>query len=86
MPSREPTIRVQVKLRATLAKFRPASAQGDPFPLELPTGSTVGDLTDELGIPAQFVKLVFIDHTQRPRDGMLADGELLEVFPPIAGG
>ena len=79
-------VTVSVKLTTMLAKYRPASAETNPFPIQLPCGSTVGDLIDRLGIPRPVAKLVFVDHTQLRTEDTLADGVRVEMFPPIAGG
>ena len=87
MCTSDASITVTVKLKATLGQYRPAGVEiNTAFPVELPVGATVGELADRLGIPRRMVKLVFIDHKQRANDAPLADGEHLEVFPPIAGG
>ena len=51
-------VTVSVKLTTMLAKYGPASAATNPFPIELPAGSTVGDLIDRLGIPRPLAKLL----------------------------
>ena len=86
MSTTDDGLTVSVKLTTMLAKYRPASAQTNPFAVELPAGSTVGDLIDRLGIPRPLAKLVFVDHTQRRAEDALADGVHVELFPPIAGG
>ena len=58
----------------------------DPFPVELPGGSTATDLLKHMGIPREAAKLVFVNHSALALDVPLADGVRIEIFPPVAGG
>jgi molybdopterin synthase sulfur carrier subunit len=79
-------ITVHVKLFATLRRYRPGLDLGEAFPVELPEGSTVGDLVQRLGLPGEEVKIVFVNALFRDRAHVLADGDELGIFPPVGGG
>lgn len=79
-------ITVHVKLFATLRRYRPGLGLGEAFPGELPEGATVGDLVQQLGLPAEEVKIVFVNGLFRNLDHVLADGDELGIFPPVGGG
>jgi molybdopterin synthase sulfur carrier subunit len=79
-------ITVHVKLFATLRRFRPELGLGEAFPVELPEGSTVGDLIEHLALPKEEVRLIFVNAHFRELDYILADGDELGVFPPVGGG
>jgi molybdopterin converting factor small subunit len=79
-------ITVRVKLFATLRRYRPGLGLGEAFPVELPAGATVGDLIEQLGLPAGEVKIVFVNALFRDQDHVLADGDELGIFPPVGGG
>jgi len=79
-------ITVHVKLFATLRQYRPGLGLGQAFPVELPAGATVGDLVQQLGLPAEEVKIVFVNGLFRNLDHVLADGDELGIFPPVGGG
>ncbi|MBM4430762.1 MAG: hypothetical protein FJ026_10520, partial [Chloroflexi bacterium] len=53
---------VQVRLYATLRRYRPEVKLGESLPMELPEGSTVGQLIARLGIPTRVVKNIFVNH------------------------
>jgi len=81
-------ITVQAKLFATLRHLAgpPALGIGQPFPVELPEGATIGDLINRLGLPPEQVKIVFVNGLVRTPEHVLADGDELGIFPPVGGG
>lgn len=79
-------MKIQVELYATLSKFLPPGAEGRKATVELPDGSSVGDLLRHLGIPAEMAALLLVNGTHQPPETVLEDGGVLAVFPPLAGG
>jgi molybdopterin converting factor small subunit len=75
-----------VELFATLAAYLPAGANGDSISLELPTGSTVADVLARLRIPSDLDFLRVVNGHDAEPDQVLEDGDLLSLFPPLAGG
>jgi molybdopterin converting factor small subunit len=75
---------VKVKLYAWLAKYRP-DAEGE-FPVELPEGSTVSDLMEELRIPPGSAALAIVNGSQQKKSTILQDGDEVSLFPPVGGG
>ena len=53
---------------------------------EIPAGCTVGDVMTQLGIPEKIPKIMLINGEQKAAQDTLAEGDVLSVFPPIAGG
>ena len=54
--------------------------------MELPEGSTVGDLIGQLSLPEAEVKVVFVNALYRESDHVLDDGDEVGIFPPVGGG
>jgi molybdopterin converting factor small subunit len=79
-------ITVRVRLYATLRRYRPEVKLGESLPMELPEGGTVGQLIKQLGIPAEVVKNIFVNHRQQGREYVLQAGDEVAIFPPVAGG
>ncbi len=73
---------IQIKLFASLQKFMPASAES--YAIE--PGITVGSLLEQLGIPQDLIKIVFIDSVQAELTSTLNGGERVGIFPPVGGG
>jgi sulfur carrier protein ThiS len=79
-------MRVHVKLYATLTRYGAGVASGTPFDLDLPDGATVANLTTQLGIPAEAVKVAFVNGRVQPPEWRLAHDDAVGIFPPIGGG
>ena len=76
------SIRVQIRLYANLKALEPAGADGHP----LAPGTTVGEVLAQLKVPADQVKLVFVNGRKAHLHRVLEDGDRLGVFPPVGGG
>jgi len=80
-------IEVEVRLYATLRRYRPELKVGEALSLNLEEGTTVRQLLEEkLGIPSEVVKTVFVNGIAQELDHVLADGDRVGIFPPVAGG
>ncbi len=77
---------VRVRLFATLRRFMPGLGLGETFSVELLNGNTVGDLIQQLSLPDEEIKLIFVNGIVRDRVHPLADGDELGIFPPVGGG
>ena len=73
---------VQVKLFATLARYAPPNAEDYP----LKKGTTIRDLLQQLEIPENEAKLIFINGIRKTLTEKLMGGERIGIFPPVGGG
>ena len=73
---------IQVKLFATLQKFMPDSAEN--FVIE--PGTTVHNLIQQLDLPKDKIKLIFINGVKAELTSVLKGGERVGIFPPVGGG
>ncbi|MBM3299194.1 MAG: MoaD/ThiS family protein [Deltaproteobacteria bacterium] len=79
-------MKVQLILYASLARLLPPGSSGNTCFLEVESGSTIADLMETLNVPADLVKVVFLNG-RHARDGdPVKDGDRVGVFPPVAGG
>ena len=83
-------MKIAFKLFASLADYLPAERRSNRVELDLAPGTTVGDLIDRYRIPARSAHLVLVNgHYIEPnarRSHVLAEGDELAIWPPIAGG
>jgi molybdopterin converting factor small subunit len=79
-------VKVAVSLFATLAAYLPPSAAGDEVLLDVPDGATVGHVLDVLGIPHDLDCLRVVNGHDAPVEQPLQPGDVLSLFPPLAGG
>ncbi len=79
-------ITARVRLFATLRRHYPHLGIGEAMPVELPDGATVGQLIEHLRLPADEVKVTFVNGIVRGEEHALSDGDKVGVFPPVGGG
>jgi sulfur carrier protein ThiS len=84
-------MRVTLKLYATLTDYLPAAARaGNLVQVDVGDEATIASLLAPYNIPPRLVHLVLVNGVYVPPDERAArafrDGDVLAVWPPIAGG
>jgi len=84
-------MKVTFKLFATLTDYLPANARsGNIIELEVKPGTTISQLIEPFGLPPKLVHLVLVNGTYiepgKRLTHMLCEGDVLAIWPPIAGG
>lgn len=84
-------MKIVFKLYASLTQYLPAQSRYDNrVPLELPEGSSVAQVVEPFGLPQKLVHLVLVNGVYVPPEQRLShvlqDGDVLAIWPPIAGG
>ncbi len=77
---------IDVRLFSLLTKYLPAGTEGRTIRLTVPDGACVAQVIEQLGVPTGLTKLIFVDGVHSKPDSVLSDGNVLSIFPPIAGG
>ncbi|HEY3315748.1 MAG TPA: MoaD/ThiS family protein [Bacillota bacterium] len=77
-------ITVHAQAFGNLRRFFPQGRQAVDF--HLPEGSRVTDLLKLVGLPDNEVWMVSVNEALAEPDQTLADGDLVNVFAPVAGG
>ena len=54
--------------------------------LDLPDGTTVDQVVHSLRIPSELERLTVVNGHDAAQDQRLVEGDVLSVFPPLAGG
>jgi molybdopterin converting factor small subunit len=75
---------IQLKLFGGLDSYIPTKQ--NPYPTETSEGSTIGDVLDHVGVPREKPRIIFVNSRHAHLDHVLRDGDVLAVFPPVAGG
>lgn len=81
---------ITLKLFATLGDYLPAGARYNQIDLPVSEGTTVAQAIEPFNLPPKLVHLVLVNgHFIAPAlraQRELHDGDVLAVWPPIAGG
>ncbi len=82
---------VTLKLFASLAAHLPAEARSSHrVDLDVPPGATVLDVIRRQGIPESLCAIVLVDGAWVARPDRatraLSDGQVVSIWPPVAGG
>jgi molybdopterin converting factor small subunit len=79
-------VKVAVRLTATLRAYLPPGTRGDSVVLDVPDGTTVDQVVHSLRIPSELERLTVVNGLDATPDQGLVEGDVLSVFPPLAGG
>ncbi|MEW6188465.1 MAG: MoaD/ThiS family protein [Thermodesulfobacteriota bacterium] len=80
-------MKIQLNLFASLTKYLPDSeTAGFSNLMEIAEGTTIEVLMDQLNIPREQPKIIFLNGIHAEVTRILNDGDRLGIFPPLAGG
>ncbi len=77
---------VKVKLFATLRDYLPKNSDGKSCQMEIDEKTTIEQIITQLKIPEKIPKIILVNGIQGSIDQTLKDGDVLSIFPPVAGG
>jgi len=90
MPAGVDTMQVTLKLFATLGDYLPPGAKFNQIELIVDSDTTVQTLVDRFALPPKLVHLVLVNGhyiaPERRAAHTLLSGDVLAIWPPIAGG
>ena len=84
-------MKLAVKLFAALTDYLPADKrEGNIVQLDVAEGATIAQVIEPFGLPPKLVHLVLVNGVYvQPAERLtkpLAEGDVLAIWPPIAGG
>lgn len=83
-------MKIAFKLFASLGDYLPAERKGNRLELDVDETTTVSDLIDRYRIPPESAHLVLVNGVFVPpserHSRRLVAGDVLAIWPPIAGG
>ena len=77
---------IEVKLFATLRDYLPKGSDQFSCKLELNSTDTVSDVLKKLKISEESPKIILVNGVHSDLDRILELGDVLSIFPPVAGG
>jgi molybdopterin synthase sulfur carrier subunit len=82
----ESSMKVEIKLFANFQEYLPAGSGKYSCFLELEGGTTIGQTLARLNVPESMPMITLVNGIHRDLEEPLHDGDVLSVFPPVAGG
>lgn len=84
-------MQITFKLYASLTEYLPAERRrSNEMPLEIADGATIAQVIEPFGLPQKLVHLVLVNGRYVAPDDRLRQslqaGDVLAIWPPIAGG
>ena len=79
-------MKIEVKLFATLRDYLPKGSSLFSCTMEIAQGTRVSDVLSTLHIPEDLSKIILVNGIHGKVDQILKEGDVLSVFPPVAGG
>jgi molybdopterin synthase sulfur carrier subunit len=80
------SMNVEIRLYATFRDFLPQGSSTFSMTRSLDKEMTIAEMVKELGLPEDIPKIVIVNGSHAEFDYVLKDGDILSVFPPLAGG
>ena len=77
---------IEVKLFATLRDYLPKGSSQFSCRMEVDGSIRVQDILSRLKIPEEMPKIILINGVHGKKEQILKGGDVLSIFPPVAGG
>jgi molybdopterin synthase sulfur carrier subunit len=77
---------LQIRLFATLRQFVPGYDPYQGLALDIPSGTTLLQIIQQLGLPPEDVTLILVNGAHQPPHYQLQGDERVAFSPPIGGG
>ncbi|MBS3918910.1 MAG: MoaD/ThiS family protein [Deltaproteobacteria bacterium] len=77
---------IEVKLFATLRDYLPKGSGRFSCKMEIDEQMKVQEILTKLNIPEEMPKIILINGVHGKKEQVLKEGDVLSIFPPVAGG
>ena len=77
---------IELKLFATLRDYLPKGSDRFSCKLKIEENTHVKDILAKLKIPEDMPKIILVNGVHGKGEQVLKEGDVLSVFPPVAGG
>jgi len=79
-------MKVNIRVFATLRRYLPELGIGEPLTLEIPEGTTLDEIREQVGLPEEEVKVYMRNNRQARPEDTAEDGDRITFIPAVAGG
>ncbi len=77
---------VEVKLFATLRDYLPKGSGRFSCKMEIDELTRVQEILTKLNIPEEIPKIILVNGVHGKKEQVLKEGDVVSIFPPVAGG
>jgi sulfur-carrier protein len=77
---------IEVRLFATFRDYLPQGSDTFSCKKSMPTEAIVRKIAEDLKLPDDFPKIFIVNGNVVTGDYVLRDGDVVSIFPPVAGG
>jgi molybdopterin synthase sulfur carrier subunit len=77
---------MEIKLFANFREYLPPGSDKYSCWVDLEEGSTIGQALERLKIPVSIPMITLVNGLHRTLEDILHPGDILSIFPPVAGG
>lgn len=87
-PERRAILRMkaEVKLFANFGEYLPPGSDKYACRLDLDEGTTINQVLERLKIPTSIPMILLVNGIHKKAEDVLQPGDVLSIFPPVAGG
>ncbi len=79
-------MKVEVKFFANFRDYLPPGSSSYSHLLDLDEGATIRQILENLKVPSSLPMILLVNGVHKQADEVLQPGDVLSVFPPVAGG
>jgi len=77
---------IEVKLFATLRDYLPKGSGRFSCKVEIDDHTHIQDILTKLHLPEEIPKIILINGVHGKKEQILKEGDVVSIFPPVAGG
>ena len=79
-------MRIEIRTFATLRRYLPELGIGEPKIMEVEPGTTMDEIREMLGLPADEVKIIMRNNLHVEPNVIVENGDRITYIPAVAGG
>ena len=79
-------MKITIRFFSTFRDFQPQPSVRSAVYLDVEEDKSVGAVLEAFHLPVELPKVVLINGRHAADDSLLADGDVVSVFPPLIGG
>ena len=79
-------MKAEIRLFANFRDYLPAGSASFSYMMSFEGEKTVSQVIEELKLPDDIPRIIIVNGLHSEEDRVLQDGDVVSLFPPLAGG